>query len=347
MQMFKSAQIKLTSWYLAIIMLVTISFSSFVYMAVSQATTQALEVQRRRVERYFVEYGDGNSFTYKYPNRFPNNFDAEALLEIKEKTFYFLIMLNLGIFVASGTLGYFLAGKTLNPIKDMINSQKRFISDAAHEFKTPLTAIKTNLEVAMRDKNLCEADAKDVFSSTLEEIDKLTYISNQLLQKSKYQNSLNHKEFKEVDLYAVLNSIMNKLTNVAKKKDIIFVNKTTPIKIYGNKEDLDALFTNLIENAIKYSHNNSQITVANETKKQICCIKVIDQGVGISKEDLPNIFEPFFRAEKSRNKTKASGYGLGLSIAKEIVENHKGRISVSSKLDSGTKFTVCLPEFIA
>ena len=174
--MFKSAKIKLTTWYVAIIMLISIAFSTFAYMGIAAGTKRALEVQHRRFERQYIRF-----------ERPEPLLDIDALIEIRNKTLITLIIFNVAVLVISWALGYFLAGKTLKPIENMLEKQKRFVSDAAHELKTPITAAKTELEVALRDKKLSPENAKIVLNSAVEEMDKLHSLVNLLLAHTKYQ----------------------------------------------------------------------------------------------------------------------------------------------------------------
>jgi len=129
--MFKSARIKLTAWYLLIIMFISISFSFVIYRGLMSEVHRFSRMQR---SRFFV--------------------DEDLITEIQRRAIFGLGTINTIIFITSGALGYFLAGKTLSPIQEMVEEQNRFISDASHEFRTPLTALKSSFEVNLRDKNL-------------------------------------------------------------------------------------------------------------------------------------------------------------------------------------------------
>lgn len=338
--MFKKAQIKLTFAYLTIIMVITLSFSTVVYNGVVSITERAFQNQKDRIERRLRE------LNYFSPNpRAQFAFivrDEDALSEVRGKTLDILILINLVILAGAGTLGYYFAGRTLKPIEIMTKQQKRFISDAAHELKTPLTAIKTELEVTARDKNLDVEQSKLTFTSAVEEIDKLSNFINKLLKKSKYQNG-EATEVKSFVIKQKLETLVSKYKSLADKTDQKIIISGDEIKIITDESAFDELFTNLLDNAIKYNKHGETINIKVYKKGKDVEISIEDHGIGISEEDMKHIFEPFYRANKSRSKNEYEGFGLGLAITKEIVDKLKGKISVKSEVDEGTIFTVILP----
>lgn len=336
--MFKKAKYKLTATYLAIIMAITLTFSSFVYANVVRVTSRALDTQQRRIEIQFRQFIGPLSINQPMPR--PTS--PETLKEIREKTLLSLIGINLVIFAASAAVGFYLAGRTLKPIEEMVNKQKRFISDAAHELKTPLTAMKTDLEVTLRDKKLSVSEAKDSLKSTIEEVDKLNGFTNRLLDQGKYQNA-EYKKLEKLDLKALIEASIKNLKPLADTNKQTIYSDLKSVNVMGDEVSLKQLFTNLIENALKYGGKNKNIYIKALDQATCAVVEVRDEGVGIAEKDIPQIFEPFFRAEKSRTKSNVNGYGLGLAISKEIAENHNGTIEVSSKVGKGTTFTVKLP----
>src|SRR3989344_3878066 len=336
--MLKSTKLKLTAWYLLIIMIITLSFSGFVYIGVKNAAQRALELQSVRIERHFMNFKLDGRFERPFPR-----FDNEALSEICRKTLLILAGINGVIFVSVGILGYLLAGYTLKPVEEMIKKQKRFISDAAHELKTPLTAIKTDLEVTLRNKDLNLDEAKNSMYSAIEETDKLYYFSNKLLKQSKYQSGFVNEKMEKTDLDKLLINVISKMEKLSEEKHIRIISKLIQVKINAHKESLEQVFNNLIENAIKFSKPEQNIEVNLYTSEGYAKIEIIDYGIGIGDNDLPYIFEPFYQADKSRSKEIHKGYGLGLAISKEIVEKHGGTIEVQSKINEETKFTIKLP----
>jgi len=210
----------------------------------------------------------------------------------------------------------------------MVDKQKEFVSNASHELRTPLTSLKTEMEVALRDKKLTLKDARSLLSSNLEDVDKIQKLSNYLLKLNRYERD-DRIPFARVDL----KEVVTKAAGNFKYKFNLSLQKSV---VKGSEDSLIDLVMVLLDNAIKYG-NGKKIEV--RTKKG-GILEVIDHGMGIAKEDMPHIFERFYRADASRNKNKSESYGLGLSIAKSIVEMHKGTIEVKSKLGQGTTFRV-------
>lgn len=254
-----------------------------------------------------------------------------------------LIYLNLLILVLSSGASYFLARKSMRPIEEMMEAQNHFTADASHELKTPLTVMKTEIEVGLRDKKTNLSDMKKMLVSNLEEINKLEVLSNALLNLSRYQND-NKKDFKNLSISEIVTEAFEKIEKLAEKKGIHFNNKLEDVKISGDKKSLVELFVILLENAIKYSDTKSTVSIKiGHEDNKFAVVQIADRGIGIKKSDIPFIFNRFYRADQSRCKEKCEGYGLGLSIAKSIIDLHNGQISVVSTPGEGSEFTIKLP----
>ncbi len=330
--MFKEARLKLTAWYLLIIMFISIAFSLVIYRGLMNEIHRFSRMQRIRIERMLPSN----------PTR-PFFADEDLITEMQQRVIFGLGIINIIIFISSGALGYFLAGKTLKPIQEMVEEQNRFISDASHELRTPLTALKSSLEVNLRDKNLSIENAKKTMSESIEDVNNLQRLSDSLLDLSQYQKPFFSANIKDISLNVCINEAVKKVTPLAKQKQITIKKNVEEINIKGIKDDLINLFVIILDNAIKYSSKKTSIQIyAKETNNQIV-IKIKDQGIGIEKKDLPFIFDRFFRADQSRSKEKIIGYGLGLSIAKKIVLNHHGKILVTSQINKGSVFTINFP----
>lgn len=197
--MFQTARLKLTAWYLLIIMAVSFSFSAVIYRALT------IEVERfGRIQRYRIEHRMRNEMILPFDAEFSPPMlpidDPELVLYIKRRMLVTLTLINSSIFVISGLLGYMLAGRTLRPIAHMVEEQNRFISDASHELRTPLTALKSSLEVHLRDKNLQLQTAKAVIRDSIQDVDALTTLSNSLLTLAQYQSPNGTRLFETLDM---------------------------------------------------------------------------------------------------------------------------------------------------
>jgi len=251
------------------------------------------------------------------------------------------VLVNGIIFVLAGAAGYFLAGRTLRPIKRMVDEQNQFISNASHELRTPIATLRAEMEGSLLEKHVSDKEARKLIASNLEELGRLQQLSNNLLQLTYIHKNGRNNYNEKVLLSAVVQAAYKKVAPIAKKKHIAFVLAGVPSYVQGDKQSLIEVFINLFENAIKYSPEKTTIAVTSKTEKHTVRITLIDHGDGIAAEDVPHIFERFYRADKSRSK--ADGYGLGLSIVKKIVTAHNGTITVKSSLGKGTTFILTFP----
>lgn len=347
--MFENARLKLTLWYLIIIMAVSAFFSLIVYRGFTKELGRGFRFQAMHdvPERsFFIQ--NQNGFTrilpfWIYPDEIPPAEFAEIITLAKRRFALQLFIINGGILVLAGAAGYFLAGRTLEPIENMVNEQKRFVADASHELRTPLTSLKTEVEVALRDKKLKLDEAKKLLKSNLTEVDKMKYFTDNLLSLSRYDSNGHDLPMEDVDLGEAVRQAIERNIPQAKDKKILIKDDLSDAVVRGNSQSLVELFSILINNAIKYSPQKSRVQVSVKKDKKHAVAIVADQGIGIDAKDIPHIFDRFYRADLSRTKKGIDGFGLGLSIAKSIVEAHKGEIYVKSEVDKGAKFTVTLP----
>ncbi len=255
---------------------------------------------------------------------------------------------NLVVVVFSSALitaifGYIIARIALKPARNALNTQKRFVSDIAHELRTPLSVIKTNSEVALMDKNL-DVNVRKTLKSNIEELNRTSEIINNLLSLKNLM-SPERINFADIDLGDIVDIAAQKLQGLAHKKQIeLTIKKTGPRIVYGNNTALEQIVINLLKNAIHFTPlgGNITVTVGPDYKGNISLL-VQDNGVGISENDLLHIFEPFYRTEQSRNRHGGASSGLGLTIVSELVKIHSGRITIKSAPNRGTIVTVLLP----
>lgn len=327
-ELFKSASLKLTGWYLLIIMLICVSFSAVIYRVSS------LEFERRLPPKTFVT---ANGYII----------DSDALDDVRAKLadqsraslLGSLFLANVAALAIGGGVSYWLARRTLQPIGEAADAQARFISDASHELRTPLTALHAENEIALRDPDLTKIQMRDLLKSNLEEVDKLHSLSERLLQLTNGKDM----PMDDVQLEDAAIEAMNRTLTAAQAKKIAIENKVRRATLHGNQESLTDLLSILLDNAVKYSPEKSQIIMSSKIDGKYAQINVRDHGIGIKASDLPHIFDRFYRADLSRNKQQISGYGLGLSIAKKIAELHDGTIEATSTPGRGTTFKVRIP----
>jgi two-component system sensor histidine kinase CiaH len=337
--MFKSARLKLTAWYLLIIMLISISFSIAIYKILSSEFTRGFE---RFHHLYYTQ--KNTYFSRNLPPPPPSLLEQKYIQDSKERVRLILLEINLIILGISGVAGYFLAGRTLRPIKVMVDEQNRFVTDASHEFRTPLTALKTSIEVYLRDKKHDTKKADDLIKTSLVEVNNLELLSESLISLAQYDKNYSSGTFETVSLQKAINEACKKVSPLAKKKNIMLRNKTEEYFVKGDYSSFVELFTIFLDNAIKYSPQKSNINIAIKPKDGFVTVEISDEGFGISTEDIPHIFNRFYRVDRSRSKQKAKGYGLGLAIAKRLVNVYKGSIDVSSEVSKGTTFFITFPK---
>jgi signal transduction histidine kinase len=330
--MIHSAAFKLTLWYLALIMLLSVSFSTILF----RISSNELALSARRQDPLFSQL-QRNGFLDFQDTR------AQQISEGREHLRTNLIIFNLATLILGGLASYLLARRTLLPIEEAMEAQTRFTSDAAHELRTPLAVMETELEVALRDANLGKDEMRLTLESNLEEVIKLKLLSQQLLQLANQDSEA--LSFEQVNLNEIVIEASERMTPMANKKSITIVNKLprNSLLIRGDATSLTEICMILLDNAIKYSDAKSKITATVQAVDGWATIKVADEGHGIRASDLPHIFDRFYRSDSSRSKKQVEGYGLGLSIASQLIKVLKGTISVTSEIGKGSVFTIKLP----
>jgi two-component system OmpR family sensor kinase len=229
--------------------------------------------------------------------------------------------------------------QTLERLENLFTSQQRFLGDVSHELRTPLTIIKGNVDLMRRMKQFDE----ESLSSIDQEAGRLTRLVGGLLLLTQADSGklLLNKKFVELD--TLLLEVFQEMRIIAGNKVRLKIADIDQIQFYGDRDRLKQVLLNLVANAIQYTPPGGDVMMGLVRIKDQARIIVRDTGPGISNEDLPYIFDRFYRAEKSRTRSSSPGFGLGLSISKWIVENHGGTINVESKEGKGTTFAIWLP----
>ena len=342
--MFTKARLILTAWYLFIIMLISVFFSVIIYRVLTQEVERFGALQRTRIERRIQDQLIIPELPPPDLHRQISTLDPDLINETKQRILFTLIFINGSIVIIAGALGYILSGKTLKPIATMMEEQHRFVSDASHELRTPLTALKSNLEVNLRNTKLSLEEAKQTLRESVEDADNLERLSDKLLSLSQFESNYHKTDFSSVNTADVIRYAVRAITPLADKKHIRILSHAEPVTIIGNMHDLQDLCITLLDNAIKYSHERSTASIRSTGTQKELMIAVTDHGIGIAKQDIPHIFDRFFRADAARSTANSKGYGLGLAIAKRIIDGHHGTIRVESVLRKGSTFTITLPK---
>ena len=225
------------------------------------------------------------------------------------------------------------------------DARREFVANVSHELRTPLTNVKSYAETMLDDSEIPEAMEKRFLKVILNETDRMTRIVKDLLTLSRFDYSKMDWSYTAFSPLAVLEDIIDAMYKDAERHGhtlTLHIKETLPNAYIGDRERIEQVLINIISNAMKYTPDHGKIDVNATVEEEQMVISVVDNGIGIPAEDLPRLFERFYRVDKARSREKG-GTGLGLSIAKEIVEHHKGEISVSSVFEEGTAIEIRLP----
>ncbi len=229
--------------------------------------------------------------------------------------------------------------QTLERLEVLFTSQQRLLADVSHELRTPLTVIKGNADLMRRMKSLDE----ESLTSIDQEAGRLSRLVGGLLLLAQAESGKLTLVEKPVELDLLVTEVFQEMSVLAGNKVRLHLNEIDQVIVKGDRDRLKQVFINLVANAIQYTPTGGEVFISLEKIKDQARIICRDTGPGIPAEDLPHIFERFYRAEKSRTRGRSTGFGLGLSIANWIVERHGGRIEVNSKDGQGTAFAIWLP----
>ncbi len=221
--------------------------------------------------------------------------------------------------------------------------QQQFIADVSHELRTPLTVMRGSLEVALEEDRPAE-EYREAIGNALLEVRHLTRLSQNLLFLARGEAGRVTLSFTNADLVKFLSEVTRDLAPAVSDKGLEFSVDLPeePARTFIDADRMRQVLHNLIENAIRYTNPGGRVSVRLSSAPAEVRIEVGDTGIGIPEQHLPFVFERFFRTDRAR-RAHPGGSGLGLSIVRWIVEAHKGKVSVTSKVGEGTIFTVTLP----
>lgn len=331
---FKTTTKKLTSFYLLIIMAISMFFSINLYLISVQEINQSFIRQTQLLQQIprFRSLADDPDFI---------EMRIDRLREAKAKIIIQLFLTNAIILVSGGVLSYWFAKRTLKPIQESHEAQRRFTADASHELRTPITAMRTEIEVALRDKKLTIDESKNLLKSNLEELSKLNSLIEALLRLAR----LGEEDLKwgMINIQDFVVPAVDRVKNLANNRDIKLQVSEVDGKVNGDKGALVELLVTILDNAIKYTPEGKSVKVNVISSDKQRVVEVVDDGPGIDPIEQSKIFERFYRSDNSRNKDKVDGYGLGLSIARQIAELHNASLTVQSEVGKGATFKLSLP----
>lgn len=234
--------------------------------------------------------------------------------------------------------------RDVTALRHLERVRQDFVANVSHELRTPLTSIKGFIETLL-DGAIDDPQHNRSFLRVVErDVDRLTRLTDDLLELSRAESLGKPKSFQAVDVGRLIHEILATLTPQVKAKHLgMTVDQLTPVPAAkGDPDQLRQVFWNLLENAVKYNIEHGTIAVRLRYHKAFLYVEVTDSGIGIPTEELPRIFERFYRVDKARSRA-LGGTGLGLSIVKHIVEAHEGEVGITSEPGRGSTFRVTLP----
>lgn len=326
-----------------------INIEGLYYVQIEDGTVKEISSENAQIEEYALKVSQGKSdegiignYVYKIRRGKGTMADItfmeneEAISNAKKIVFISIIALIISVIII-----YIIAKKVaefmVKPVKETFEKQKQFISDASHELKTPLAVVEANADVLEN-----EIGANKWLKYIQNEVQSMDKLVNELLLLAKIENVDILQEKTVFDLSKETEIIVSMFESMAYEKEVVLSTEIKEnIMLNGSKEDIEHILSTLLDNAIKHTEKGNKVIASLNSEKNTIIIQVKNQGKEIPKEERENIFERFYRIDKSRNR-KEKRYGLGLAIAKGIVEKYDGNISVLYK-DGFTIFKVELP----
>lgn len=323
--LFRSAKLRLTIFYVVVLLATLFGADAIKNYTTSRRVEQNIEtqIQDREVSKQQVQ-------------------DVVQSTVSRAQALDYTIYVIFAAIVAG--MSYFLAGRTLEPINRVMDSQRRFLANASHELRTPLSVMKTDCEVALKEiERAPNEEMKRILESNLEEIDRMTGIINNLLFISHSESESGRIPFMPVNLPDVVGRIRATLETLAAERGVALAISAIPTApVMGNLIALEEVALNCAKNAIMYTPKGGTVTIAIQKNKKNIEFIVSDTGIGIKESDLRYIFDPFFKSGNAK-RFDSRGSGLGLAIVHEIVRLHDGSIRVASAPDKGTTIHIALP----
>jgi len=328
--MFKSAIVTLTLWYVLLSVGLSLLFSGVLYHVSTRELEEALHNQYQEITNNDHDVGSQKYVSIELDTR-------------SQHLWQQLVYFNVLVIAGSGIISYLLARRTLKPIEEAHQAQIRFTAEASHELRTPLTAMKADTEATLMDRSDDPAVLRQTLQGNLQDIEKLEKLANHLLEISRYKSKA-APTLEDINLETVIQKALKQFEQPIHANQLKVRVDINPVHVKGDSQGLQQLVIIVLDNAIKYSRTKGVIDVNLTDNNKAATMTITDEGMGIRAEDLPHIFERFYRSKTVNNdKREVLGYGLGLPLAKDIVELHKGSIEIKSEENKGTTATIKLP----
>ncbi|HSX42602.1 MAG TPA: HAMP domain-containing sensor histidine kinase [Candidatus Saccharimonadales bacterium] len=338
MRRISSKTARLALSYLAIIMALSVGFSTILYfissselnkqLAPPESTKVRISVPGRQDGEFFnvspSKAADGAALTYR----------RQQVAQSKQDVLYKLAMLNASMLIAGAGLSYILARRTLRPIEAALQAQGQFASNVSHELRTPLAAMQLEIENGLRTLTLAQP-AKRLLMSNLEELAQLTELSEAMLRLAQETEDL---AVTSVWVDEIVSKAMSRVVKNAQAKQVSIVDTTPHTALLASSESFLETLVILLENAITYGPPRAKVIIQATSDKKYGYVRITDEGPGIAPEDAPHIFDRFYRGTSNTD-----GHGLGLSIAQTLATRQHGELTVENAPDKGAMFTIKLP----
>ncbi|MCU0538142.1 MAG: ATP-binding protein, partial [Hydrococcus sp. Prado102] len=274
---------------------------------------------------------------------------AAYLNPIQDSLTQLRLFLSIGVPLTLGLVGLFgwvLGGVAMQPTRRAYEQLQRFTADASHELRAPVAAILSNAQVGLLASVDDTVQQRQRLENIVYSTKSMSALINNLLFLARHQGRLNPQDLKEIDIVVLMQSLVDEYKTLTQELNLNFIVHLppAPVKLKVDPDLLKQALKNLLDNACKYTASGDTVTLKVSTKLRRAFIEVEDNGIGIPAEDIPHIFERFYRVDTARSR-QTGGFGLGLAIAQQIIEAHGGQITVESILEKGTKFQICLPLF--
>lgn len=290
---------------------------------------------------------DGSSWSFlKQPTNNGYSFvflDTSAQEKILTRLIYTFAAVALVMLVGLYFVSRYFANRSIRPVQEAFNKQKQFIADASHELKTPLAIINTNTDVLLTNSEDTIRNQAKWLNYIKSETERMSRLTSDLLYLTEMDDSKSRMIFSDFNMSEAVETIILTMEAVIFEKELNLEYEIEPeLQVHGNMEQIKQVIMILLDNAVKYANPHGSITLGLKKQQGDVVLSVSNTGAGIAPEHLNRIFDRFYRTDSSRAR-KQGGYGLGLAIAKSIVEQHKGRIYAKSTVGESTTFYVQLP----